>query len=225
MFLLRCCRCWDLNDSAAIWWVIKGPVLASIMVSWAISELIRPQTLTFEEKHHDVVIMLFLFFHSFSADQLCALHRHHHHPRPKASVTWHRWKRVQYLSVSKITWTSRSCGWTDPDPIPDVFQEAGPVHAAAHPSLRDPLHRLRLLPREREQERASGVWTGPRIFPGEQNNQNIPTQLSLKQTFAGVCVSHLLTFSGLCGRRPLLFPEWRGKPPLNNNSQLHLGVI
>lgn len=25
-------RCWDLNDSAAIWWVIKGPVLASIMV-------------------------------------------------------------------------------------------------------------------------------------------------------------------------------------------------
>ena len=26
-------RCWDMNDNAAIWWVIKGPVLASIMVS------------------------------------------------------------------------------------------------------------------------------------------------------------------------------------------------
>lgn len=26
------CRCWDMNDNAAIWWVIKGPVLASIMV-------------------------------------------------------------------------------------------------------------------------------------------------------------------------------------------------
>ena len=24
--------CWDMNDNAAIWWVIKGPVLASIMV-------------------------------------------------------------------------------------------------------------------------------------------------------------------------------------------------
>uniref|UniRef100_A0A672T2H9 ADCYAP receptor type I n=1 Tax=Sinocyclocheilus grahami TaxID=75366 RepID=A0A672T2H9_SINGR len=24
--------CWDINDNAAIWWVIKGPVLASIMV-------------------------------------------------------------------------------------------------------------------------------------------------------------------------------------------------
>lgn len=119
-FLLRWCRCWDLNDSAAIWWVIKGPVLASIMVSWAMSELTRPQTLTCEEKHRDVVVMPFLFLHSFSADQLCALRRHHHHPRPKASVTWHRWKRVQYLSVSKTTWSSGSCGWTDPDPLPDV---------------------------------------------------------------------------------------------------------
>lgn len=26
------CSCWDINDNAAIWWVIKGPVLASIMV-------------------------------------------------------------------------------------------------------------------------------------------------------------------------------------------------
>lgn len=25
-------RCWDINTNAAIWWVIKGPVLASIMV-------------------------------------------------------------------------------------------------------------------------------------------------------------------------------------------------
>lgn len=25
-------RCWDMNDNATIWWVIKGPVLASIMV-------------------------------------------------------------------------------------------------------------------------------------------------------------------------------------------------
>ena len=28
-------RCWDMNDNAAIWWVIKGPVLASIMVSYS----------------------------------------------------------------------------------------------------------------------------------------------------------------------------------------------
>lgn len=27
-------RCWDTNDNAAIWWVIKGPVLASIMVRY-----------------------------------------------------------------------------------------------------------------------------------------------------------------------------------------------
>uniref|UniRef100_A0A8C9W327 ADCYAP receptor type I n=1 Tax=Scleropages formosus TaxID=113540 RepID=A0A8C9W327_SCLFO len=25
--------CWDMNDSAAIWWVIKGPVVASIMIN------------------------------------------------------------------------------------------------------------------------------------------------------------------------------------------------
>lgn len=30
-------RCWDMNDNAAIWWVIKGPVLASIMV-WCYSQ-------------------------------------------------------------------------------------------------------------------------------------------------------------------------------------------
>ncbi|KAM8889814.1 pituitary adenylate cyclase-activating polypeptide type I receptor-like isoform 1-T1 [Synchiropus picturatus] len=28
--------CWDLNDNAAIWWVIKGPVLASIMVNFVL---------------------------------------------------------------------------------------------------------------------------------------------------------------------------------------------
>lgn len=26
-------RCWDMNDSTALWWVIKGPVVGSIMVS------------------------------------------------------------------------------------------------------------------------------------------------------------------------------------------------
>uniref|UniRef100_A0A8C1GWV6 Adenylate cyclase activating polypeptide 1a (pituitary) receptor type I n=1 Tax=Cyprinus carpio TaxID=7962 RepID=A0A8C1GWV6_CYPCA len=26
--------CWDINDNAAIWWVIKGPVLASIMINF-----------------------------------------------------------------------------------------------------------------------------------------------------------------------------------------------
>ena len=31
-FLFFCSSCWDMNDNAAIWWVIKGPVLASIMV-------------------------------------------------------------------------------------------------------------------------------------------------------------------------------------------------
>lgn len=25
--------CWDMNDSTALWWVIKGPVVGSIMVS------------------------------------------------------------------------------------------------------------------------------------------------------------------------------------------------
>ncbi|XP_028259777.1 pituitary adenylate cyclase-activating polypeptide type I receptor-like [Parambassis ranga] len=29
-------RCWDMNDNAAIWWVIKGPVLASIMVNFVL---------------------------------------------------------------------------------------------------------------------------------------------------------------------------------------------
>lgn len=48
-----------------------------------------------------------------------------------------------------------------------VFQEAGPLHSAAHPSLWDPLHRLRLLPWEREQARAAGVWARPRILPGD----------------------------------------------------------
>ncbi|CAJ1059417.1 pituitary adenylate cyclase-activating polypeptide type I receptor [Xyrichtys novacula] len=28
--------CWDMNDNAAIWWVIKGPVLASIMVNFVL---------------------------------------------------------------------------------------------------------------------------------------------------------------------------------------------
>ncbi|XP_066519362.1 pituitary adenylate cyclase-activating polypeptide type I receptor isoform X2 [Hoplias malabaricus] len=28
--------CWDINDNAAIWWVIKGPVLASIMINFVL---------------------------------------------------------------------------------------------------------------------------------------------------------------------------------------------
>ncbi|XP_029002586.1 pituitary adenylate cyclase-activating polypeptide type I receptor isoform X1 [Betta splendens] len=28
--------CWDLNDNVAIWWVIKGPVLASIMINFVL---------------------------------------------------------------------------------------------------------------------------------------------------------------------------------------------
>ncbi|XP_057697250.1 pituitary adenylate cyclase-activating polypeptide type I receptor isoform X1 [Corythoichthys intestinalis] len=28
--------CWDMNDHAAIWWVIKGPVLASIMINFVL---------------------------------------------------------------------------------------------------------------------------------------------------------------------------------------------
>uniref|UniRef100_A0A1A7XVC3 Adenylate cyclase activating polypeptide 1 (Pituitary) receptor type I n=1 Tax=Iconisemion striatum TaxID=60296 RepID=A0A1A7XVC3_9TELE len=28
--------CWDMNDNAAIWWVIKGPVLASIMINFVL---------------------------------------------------------------------------------------------------------------------------------------------------------------------------------------------
>ncbi|CAK6981461.1 unnamed protein product, partial [Scomber scombrus] len=28
--------CWDTNDNAAIWWVIKGPVLASIMINFVL---------------------------------------------------------------------------------------------------------------------------------------------------------------------------------------------
>lgn len=34
--LLSACpffSCWDMNDSTALWWVIKGPVVGSIMVS------------------------------------------------------------------------------------------------------------------------------------------------------------------------------------------------
>uniref|UniRef100_A0A3Q2QBF6 ADCYAP receptor type I n=1 Tax=Fundulus heteroclitus TaxID=8078 RepID=A0A3Q2QBF6_FUNHE len=32
----RRCVCWDMNDNAAIWWVIKGPVLASIMINFVL---------------------------------------------------------------------------------------------------------------------------------------------------------------------------------------------
>uniref|UniRef100_A0AAR2IKI7 Adenylate cyclase activating polypeptide 1a (pituitary) receptor type I n=1 Tax=Pygocentrus nattereri TaxID=42514 RepID=A0AAR2IKI7_PYGNA len=28
--------CWDINDNAAIWWVIKGPVIASIMINFVL---------------------------------------------------------------------------------------------------------------------------------------------------------------------------------------------
>lgn len=28
-------RCWDINANASIWWVIRGPVILSILVSWA----------------------------------------------------------------------------------------------------------------------------------------------------------------------------------------------
>ncbi|XP_048866404.1 pituitary adenylate cyclase-activating polypeptide type I receptor isoform X1 [Brienomyrus brachyistius] len=28
--------CWDINDNAAIWWVIKGPVVASIMINFVL---------------------------------------------------------------------------------------------------------------------------------------------------------------------------------------------
>uniref|UniRef100_A0A3Q1HAY4 Adenylate cyclase activating polypeptide 1b (pituitary) receptor type I n=1 Tax=Acanthochromis polyacanthus TaxID=80966 RepID=A0A3Q1HAY4_9TELE len=34
--LTRLQLCWDMNDNAAIWWVIKGPVLASIMINFVL---------------------------------------------------------------------------------------------------------------------------------------------------------------------------------------------
>lgn len=35
--------------------------------------------------------------------QLCALHRHHHHPGAEVTVSRHRWKRIQYLPVSYLS--------------------------------------------------------------------------------------------------------------------------
>ncbi|KAJ8336554.1 hypothetical protein SKAU_G00377740, partial [Synaphobranchus kaupii] len=28
--------CWDMNDNTALWWVIKGPVVASIMINFVL---------------------------------------------------------------------------------------------------------------------------------------------------------------------------------------------
>lgn len=33
LFLCLSFSCWDMNDNTALWWVIKGPVVGSIMVS------------------------------------------------------------------------------------------------------------------------------------------------------------------------------------------------
>lgn len=27
------CRCWDINANTSVWWVIRGPVILSILVS------------------------------------------------------------------------------------------------------------------------------------------------------------------------------------------------
>lgn len=48
-----------------------------------------------------------------------------------------------------------------------IWQEVGSLHSSADSSVWDSLHRVCLLPRERQQERASGVWARPRILPGD----------------------------------------------------------
>lgn len=49
-----------------------------------------------------------------------------------------------------------------------ALQEAGPLDSSADTSVWDPLHGVCLLPREREQERAPGVWARPWILPGDR---------------------------------------------------------
>ncbi|XP_027765052.1 pituitary adenylate cyclase-activating polypeptide type I receptor-like, partial [Empidonax traillii] len=34
--LLDGCSCWDMNDNTALWWVIKGPVVGSIMINFVL---------------------------------------------------------------------------------------------------------------------------------------------------------------------------------------------
>lgn len=107
-----------------------------------------------------------------------------------------------------------------------VLQEVGSLHSAADPSVWDPLHCVCLLPRERQQEGAPGVWTRPRILPGEKTErlqlweENVVMSFITWLADVSLCVfwSHPLNLcvsSGLCGGRPLLLPERRGKPPLN----------
>lgn len=36
--------CWDMNDNTALWWVIKGPVVGSIMVSSTWRRLAAPDS-------------------------------------------------------------------------------------------------------------------------------------------------------------------------------------
>lgn len=75
-------------------------------------------------------------------------------------------------------WVSVHCMWkwgrwslaaedTHPVCLFALRQEAGSLHSAPHSSVWDSLHRVRVLPRERQQKGASGVRAGPRILPGD----------------------------------------------------------
>lgn len=59
--------------------------------------------------------------------------------------------------------------WTEGLDVVVCFQEAGPLHPAAHPFIRHPLHRVRFFPRRRQQEGETGLRIGPWLFPGNLN--------------------------------------------------------
>ena len=64
------------------------------------------------------------------------------------------------------------------------LQEAGPLHSAPHSSIWYPLHGVRLLPGEREQEGASGLRAGPGLLPGADST--------------GTCFEMLFHLEGRC---------------------------
>lgn len=86
-------RCWDTNEHTALWWVIKGPVVASIMV-WQM--LICWFNFSF--------LLFFSFFTRwcvlFPSDQFCPLHWNNHHPGPEAAVAWYWREWIEHLPVS-----------------------------------------------------------------------------------------------------------------------------
>ncbi|XP_060051788.1 pituitary adenylate cyclase-activating polypeptide type I receptor isoform X3 [Erinaceus europaeus] len=165
--------CWDMNDNTALWWVIKGPVVGSIMVNFVLFIgiiVILVQKLQSPDMGGNES-SIYLLVPAAQLIRVCPLET------KVVPLSQHSRDLLRTDAPTGGQWT---VVLGHPHCPPLALLTAGPLHLAAHTAVWDPLHRVRLLPRECQQEGETCVRAGAGLLPG------------------------------LRGGRPLLLPERRG---------------